>query len=255
MGTPDRQICNTCGATLARIGSRDDAPFVCPSCSTVDSGENSARPPEMQTLPGNTPLKSGPEPVDLPDSGEKPPRELETAIYAACDDSVTAPPQETLDFQRHAPQPSAVGGRQPAHGDGARLTVIGRFVIKTVLGEGSFGTVYRAYDPLLDREVALKVPRFVDDSRATQERFVREAKAAARLRHPNVVAVFESGHADGHPYIATEFVDGTPLSQVLAETPDLDLRRGVEWVRQIADKLFVSAHRSCNAEARTLVRA
>lgn len=187
----------------------------------------------MQTLPGSTPQK--PEPVDLPDSDEKPPRELETAIYTAGDDSVTAPPQETLDFQRHAPPPSSVGGRESVLG--ARLTVIGRFVIKHVLGEGSFGTVYRAYDPLLDREVALKVPRFVDDSRATQERFVREAKAAARLRHPNVVAVFESGHADGHPYIATEFVDGTPLSQVLAETPDLDLRRGVEWVRQIADAL------------------
>ncbi len=113
---------------------------------------------------------------------------------------------------------------------------IGRFEVQSVLGRGGFGTVYRAFDPVLDREVALKVPRFDDDDAAMNERFLREAKAAARLRHPNIVAVFESGHADWDPYIASEFVDGTPLSRLLRKNPP-DTRTAVDWVSQIADGL------------------
>jgi WD40 repeat protein len=110
---------------------------------------------------------------------------------------------------------------------------VGRFRVVSVLGQGTFGTVYRAFDPLLDREVALKVPRFVDDP-ALYERFLREAKAAARLRHPNIVAVFESGQAAGNPYIASEFVNGVPLS-VLLRQQQLPTRTAVDWVRQIAE--------------------
>jgi serine/threonine protein kinase/WD40 repeat protein len=114
---------------------------------------------------------------------------------------------------------------------------IGRFVIQKPLGQGAFGTVYHAYDPVLDREVALKVPRFVDDDQEVRGRFIREAKSAARLRHPNVVTVFESGQIDGQPYIANEYIDGTTLSKVISSTPQLDLRRGVDWVHQIAEAL------------------
>ncbi len=113
---------------------------------------------------------------------------------------------------------------------------VGRFRVVSVLGHGAFGNVYRAYDPLLDREVALKVPRFVDDDPALLERFLREAKAAARLRHPNIVAIFESGHADDIPYMASEFVDGVPLYRLLRERPP-DTRTAVDWVRQIAEAL------------------
>ncbi len=118
----------------------------------------------------------------------------------------------------------------------AKARNLGRFRVISVLGHGSFGTVYRAYDPLLDREVALKVPRFSADDRAMLERFHREAKSAARLHHPNIVALYESGETEDGPYLAAEFVDGVPLSQLLREKRH-DLRSVVDWVRQIAEGL------------------
>ncbi len=125
-------------------------------------------------------------------------------------------------------------GRVPE--EAPRRERVGRFRIESTLGNGAFGTVYRAFDPLLDREVALKVPRFVADGAAVQARFVREAKSAARLRHPNIVAVYESGQSGEVPFIASEFVDGVTLSNLLRDGP-LPLRTAVEWARQIADAL------------------
>jgi hypothetical protein len=103
----------------------------------------------------------------------------------------------------------------PARSDQS-LTRLGRFEIRGVLGCGGFGTVYRAHDPQLDREVALKVPRTdVLGSSAERERFLREAKAAANLNHPHICAVHEIGNADGHDYIVLPFVDGSPLSKLI----------------------------------------
>src|SRR4051812_10946135 len=70
---------------------------------------------------------------------------------------------------------------------GARLERLGRFLIRQPVGQGAFGTVYRAFDPQLEREVALKVPLpGALDTPQTVERFLREAKAAAQLRHPHI---------------------------------------------------------------------
>src|SRR4051794_838692 len=89
---------------------------------------------------------------------------------------------------------------------------VGRFEIRSRLGAGAFGVVFRALDPRLDREVALKVPRpgVLDDPKRA-ERFFREAKAAARLRHTNIVPVYEAGCEGGLHYIATAFIAGRPL--------------------------------------------
>ena len=110
---------------------------------------------------------------------------------------------------------------------------IGRFQLRSMVGQGGFGTVYRAYDPVLDREVALKVPNFVTREPEKIKRFLTEAKAAARLRHPNIVAVFEAGEADGVDYIATEFVTGEALSQRLKRGRP-SLRQAAQWVRDLA---------------------
>lgn len=93
-------------------------------------------------------------------------------------------------------------------------TTVGRFLIVEPVGRGAMGQVYSAYDPALDRKVALKfltaqAPGDLDDPRAL--RLLREARALATVAHPNVVTVHDLGVFDGHPYVAMEFVDGTTL--------------------------------------------
>jgi WD40 repeat protein/tRNA A-37 threonylcarbamoyl transferase component Bud32 len=113
---------------------------------------------------------------------------------------------------------------------------VGRFHLRSFLGQGAFGKVYRAYDPQLDREVALKVPRLPPQDNAEAERFLREAKAASRLKHPNIVAVYEAGRAGDALYIVSELVEGVPLSVRLAEDPP-KLRAGVRILRELATAL------------------
>ncbi len=92
----------------------------------------------------------------------------------------------------------------------------GRFVLIGQAGAGAMGTVYAAYDPALDRRVALKVLRSSTAGRQ-QERIRREALAMARVNHPNVVQIFEVGQHDGRLFIAMEFVDGPTLGAWQAE--------------------------------------
>ncbi len=92
---------------------------------------------------------------------------------------------------------------------------IGHFEVQTLLGEGSFGTVFKAWDTELLRHVALKVPREGRISNETSRLFLREARTAAGISHPNVVSVYEMGQHSESFYIATEFIDGITLSEYL----------------------------------------
>jgi predicted Zn finger-like uncharacterized protein len=125
---------------------------------------------------------------------------------------------------------------------GSRGTRLGRFELKELLGQGAFGRVYRAYDPQLDRQVALKVPTFGPEDEQKSQRFIAEAKAAARLRHPNIVPTYESGQVDGQYYIAAQFVAGQPLAKRVKEG-GVEFRQAAEWVRQLAEGLAY-AHRA-----------
>ena len=90
----------------------------------------------------------------------------------------------------------------------------GWFEVYEKLGGGAFGVVFRAFDPQLELEVALKVPRpgTLDDAEAV-ERFLREAKAAAKLRHPNIVPIYDAGRDGEQYYIASAFISGHPLDK------------------------------------------
>src|SRR5262245_49883348 len=92
---------------------------------------------------------------------------------------------------------------------------VGRFVVRRAIGAGGAGRVVAAYDPVLDREIALKLLRG-GGTAAGDARLIQEAQAMARLSHPNVVAIHEAGVADGQVYLVMELVDGGTLRGWLA---------------------------------------
>ncbi|HUF69916.1 MAG TPA: protein kinase [Longimicrobiales bacterium] len=117
----------------------------------------------------------------------------------------------------------------------------GPYEILAPLGKGGGGEVYRAWDPRLHREVALKILRGTHESDADRvRRFVAEARAAGALNHPNIVAVFDAAVDDDRPYIVTELIDGEPLRELIGRGP-LPLARLLDLAAQIADGL-AAAH-------------
>jgi hypothetical protein len=118
---------------------------------------------------------------------------------------------------------------------------VGRFLLREPLGGGGFGQVYRAYDPRLDRDVALKVLKKPEAGARVLERFFREARAAARLDHPHIVAVHDTGRDGGRFWIAYQYVPGRPLSRYREQLP-LDGAVAARIVRDLADALD-HAHR------------
>lgn len=116
---------------------------------------------------------------------------------------------------------------------------VGRYRILDFLGAGAMGEVYLAEDPHIERKLAIKTvrlvgrPQEVDDRK---KRLLREARAAGRLLHPNVVTLFDAGEAEGLLYLAFEFVEGTDLASRLEKGP-LSLREVLRIVRQAADAL------------------
>ena len=132
------------------------------------------------------------------------------------------------------PRASVVG--LTALADGTR---IGKYEVVKLLGRGGMGAVYRAFDPVLEREVALKVmlPEAAGDPEHKQ-RFEREARAVARLSHPAVVTVFDLGyHTDGSPYIVMELLRGLDLYARLKQEPALSLAEKTSIVAQVLDGL------------------
>ncbi len=116
------------------------------------------------------------------------------------------------------------------------LQPLGHFQLLLHVGTGHFGEVFKALDTQLGRVVALKVPRTDQMDDATREWFLREARAAAKLRHPNIVAVHEVGMVDGRPYIAADFIDGPTLAERLASRR-LTPCEAAEICLQVADAL------------------
>jgi serine/threonine-protein kinase len=111
---------------------------------------------------------------------------------------------------------------------------LGKYRIDGVLGKGAMGVVYKAFDPLIERTVALKTIRkelFSDDQQAELiGRFKNEAMAAGRLNHPNIVTVYDYGEDSESAYIAMEFVDGTPLGSLMSPGQPCALARVTAWM-------------------------
>jgi serine/threonine protein kinase/tetratricopeptide (TPR) repeat protein len=93
----------------------------------------------------------------------------------------------------------------------SRGTPIGRYLVLSLIGRGGMGEVYAAYDPDLDRRVALKLLHTRQDAQRARARLLREARALGKLSHPNVVQVYDVGEHDGDVFVAMELVEGKPL--------------------------------------------
>lgn len=109
----------------------------------------------------------------------------------------------------------------------------GSYELHGELGRGGMGTVYRAYDPVLERDVALKVLP-VDAPPELRHRFLREGRAAAKLKHPNLCPVYTAGTLDGYDFIAMELVEGPTLRAAPAYQPPVVPRAAAELVRTLA---------------------
>jgi hypothetical protein len=123
---------------------------------------------------------------------------------------------------------------------------VGRYQIIRFLGAGAMGEVFLAEDPHIERRLAIKTVRLTggrpQDIEDRKKRLLREARAAGRLLHPNVVALFDAGEENGLLYLAFEFVEGCDLASRLETGPPPTLREVLRVVRQVADALDY-AHR------------
>lgn len=133
-------------------------------------------------------------------------------------------------------------------GDETGRLLAGRYRVVAQLGRGGMGVVWRALDEVLGREVAVKELRTYTDADGPELadlrlRMQREARAAARVRHPGVVAVHDVTEVDGRPLIVMELVDGPSLDDVLRERGTLDAREAAEIGAKVMDAL-AAAHRA-----------
>jgi eukaryotic-like serine/threonine-protein kinase len=122
--------------------------------------------------------------------------------------------------------------------------ISGRYELEELVEHGGMSSVYRAYDRMLERNVAIKVLHAqLHDDPEYVERFRREARAVAQLSHPHIVTVIDRGVSDDRQFIVFEFVDGENLKQLLERTGRLPIRRVLELAVQTADALaFAHTH-------------
>ena len=121
----------------------------------------------------------------------------------------------------------------------------GRYRLEAKLGSGGMSTVYLARDETLDRPVAVKVMHREMSEQADQlERFRQEARAVAKISHPNVVSVIDAGEDGGHPYIVFEYVEGETLKQRIARVGALDIQEAIAYAIEIARGLSIAHARN-----------
>lgn len=141
----------------------------------------------------------------------------------------------TADDKAAVRSPAGAGSPAPPVSE---LKVLGKYQIEKKIGAGGMGAVFLARDTELKRTVALKVlPKDKAQNPTLVRRFRAEAQAAAQLRHPNIVAVFDSGEADGHLYIAMEYVEGKDLFELVARRGVVPVRRSIDIIKQVASAL------------------
>ena len=118
------------------------------------------------------------------------------------------------------------------------MKIVGRYQIQARIGQGAMANVYRAYDPGINRAIAIKVLKreYCRNPQFT-ERFLREARAAGALSHPNIVTIYDVGEIEGFPYIAMELLEGEPLDQAAERRGRFSAGEVIDIGCQLADAL------------------
>src|SRR5207249_5026552 len=121
---------------------------------------------------------------------------------------------------------------------------LGKFELHELIGEGAMGVVWKAYDSVLRRYVALKLlPAKVSRTGDIRERFLREARAAGVLQHSNIVTIYDLGEAENQLFIAMELVDGRDLSTIISGHDPLPLERKLDIVIEVLEALTYAHNR------------
>ncbi|HEX5271577.1 MAG TPA: serine/threonine-protein kinase [Gemmataceae bacterium] len=162
----------------------------------------------------------------------------ETDFHGSAEDSAPSAGSVPAALATAATLPGRPGGSAPAADPSPTESLtaeFGRYRILRTLGSGGMGSVYLAHDTQLDRDVALKVPRFgKGDGGSHVERFYREARAMATLRHPNLCGVHDVGQQDGLHFLTMDYVEGRDLADWLKDARAADSLDAVEIVRKVA---------------------
>ncbi len=115
---------------------------------------------------------------------------------------------------------------------------VGRYQILELLGRGGMATVFKAHDPGIDRTIAIKfLHASLCEDEEYRNRFLREARAAGMLTHPNIATVYDVGEIEGRPYIAMELLDGEPLSELMSKGASFSIKQVLEMGIQLARAL------------------
>jgi serine/threonine protein kinase len=175
--------------------------------------------------------------------------ERATFLAEACagDEALRREVESLLRFDRRAEhfiEAPALEVAAQTHAEAQEEAMLGRMIghyqILSLLGAGGMSEVYLARDTRLERQVALKLlpPQFTRDADRLR-RFIQEAKAASALNHPNIITIHEIGESDGDYFIATEYIEGRTLRQLLTGAPQ-ELSRALDVTTQVANALAVA---------------
>ncbi len=120
------------------------------------------------------------------------------------------------------------------------MDTIGKYKIEALIGEGGFGRVYRAFDPTVNRTVAIKIVRIeshIDEQQVLLNRFRSEAKTTGTLLHKNIVTVYDFGEQDGVPYLVMEYLQGRTLDEFIDKNEPMSLAEKVSLMKQVGEGL------------------
>ncbi|MEI8372857.1 MAG: protein kinase [Planctomycetota bacterium] len=157
-------------------------------------------------------------------------------LAMAADQTTCTPSEESEMAGRQSPLVPLAATPPPGMSKtGTATAPLDRFEILGELGSGAYGTVYKARDNQLDRLVALKTPRLgVLSSEADAQRFLREARAAGNLRHPNIVPIYDAGRLGDSCFIASGFIEGQTLAKRIDDEEKLPQREAAELIQKLA---------------------